>query len=285
MDEPNKEIERLRTQVSSLEKLSSLGMLSAGIAHEIQNPLNFVINFSKLSAKLVDDLREVVAEEQELLSPEAKQRVAELNEELDEIVGDLHANLQKIEEHGNRAISIIRGILLYSRGKEDEFIPTDLAKLVKEYVWLSYHSMRANYKGFNLTIREEYATDLPLQRVVPQDFSRAVLNLMNNACYAVWKKQQDNPPSDYVPTVTVQTALSADRVCVTIEDNGIGMSDEVKKKLFEAFFTTKPVGEGTGLGLSITRSIIEQKHQGRISFESEEGRFTRFVVEVPLRHT
>ena len=140
MDEPNKEIERLRTQVSSLEKLSSLGMLSAGIAHEIQNPLNFVINFSKLSAKLVDDLREVVAEEQELLSPEAKQRVAELNEELDEIVGDLHANLQKIEEHGNRAISIIRGILLYSRGKEDEFIPTDLAKLVKEYVWLSYHS-------------------------------------------------------------------------------------------------------------------------------------------------
>ena len=285
MDEPNKEIERLRMQVSSLEKLSSLGMLSAGIAHEIQNPLNFVINFSKLSAKLVEDLQDIVAEEQELLTPEAKQRVAELNEELDEIVGDLHANLQKIEEHGNRAISIIRGILLYSRGKEDEFIPTDLAKLVKEYVWLSYHSMRANYKGFNLTIREEYATGLPLQRVVPQDFSRAVLNLMNNACYAVWKKQHGTAQSDYVPTVTVRTVKQGDRACVTIEDNGVGMSDEVKKKLFEAFFTTKPVGEGTGLGLSITRSIIEQKHQGRISFESEEGRFTRFVVEVPLRHT
>ena len=281
MDEPNKEIERLRTQVSSLEKLSSLGMLSAGIAHEIQNPLNFVINFSKLSAKLVDDLREVVAEEQELLSPEAKQRVAELNEELDEIVGDLHANLQKIEEHGNRAISIIRGILLYSRGKEDEFIPTDLAKLVKEYVWLSYHSMRANYKGFNLTIREEYATDLPLQRVVPQDFSRAVLNLMNNACYAVYNKSKCVAVG-FEPVISVSLRREEDQVCLQIEDNGTGMPAAIKEQIFTPVYTTKPAGEGTGLGLSITRSIIEEKHKGTIQVDSEEGKFTRFTIRIPL---
>ena len=281
MDEPNKEIERLRTQVSSLEKLSSLGMLSAGIAHEIQNPLNFVINFSKLSAKLVDDLREVVAEEQELLSPEAKQRVAELNEELDEIVGDLHANLQKIEEHGNRAISIIRGILLYSRGKEDEFIPTDLAKLVKEYVWLSYHSMRATYKGFNLTIREEYATDLPLQRVVPQDFSRAVLNLMNNACYAVYNKSKCVAVG-FEPVISVSLRREEDQVCLQIEDNGTGMPAAIKEQIFTPFYTTKPAGEGTGLGLSITRSIIEEKHKGTIQVDSEEGKFTRFTIRIPL---
>ena len=281
MDEPNKEIERLRTQVSSLEKLSSLGMLSAGIAHEIQNPLNFVINFSKLSAKLVDDLREVVAEEQELLSPEAKQRIAELNEELDEIVGDLHANLQKIEEHGNRAISIIRGILLYSRGKEDEFIPTDLAKLVKEYVWLSYHSMRANYKGFNLTIREEYATGLPLQRVVPQDFSRAVLNLMNNACYAVYSKSK-RAAVGFEPVIAVSLRQEGDQICLQIEDNGTGMPDAVKEQIFKPFYTTKPAGEGTGLGLSITRTIIEEKHKGTIQVDSEEGKFTRFTIRIPV---
>ena len=281
MDEPNKEIERLRMQVSSLEKLSSLGMLSAGIAHEIQNPLNFVINFSKLSAKLVDDLREVVAEEQELLSPEAKQRVAELNEELDEIVGDLHANLQKIEEHGNRAISIIRGILLYSRGKEDEFIPTDLAKLVKEYVWLSYHSMRANYKGFNLTIREEYATDLPLQRVVPQDFSRAVLNLMNNACYAVYNKSKCVAVG-FEPVISVSLRREEDQVCLQIEDNGTGMPAAIKEQIFTPFYTTKPAGEGTGVGVSITRSIIEEKHKGTIQVDSEEGKFTRFTIRIPL---
>lgn len=281
MDEPNKEIERLRMQVSSLEKLSSLGMLSAGIAHEIQNPLNFVINFSKLSAKLVEDLQDIVAEEQELLTPEAKQRIAELNEELDEIVGDLHANLQKIEEHGNRAISIIRGILLYSRGKEDEFIPTDLAKLVKEYVWLSYHSMRANYKGFNLTIREEYATGLPLQRVVPQDFSRAVLNLMNNACYAVYSKSK-RAAVGFEPVIAVSLRQEGDQICLQIEDNGTGMPDAVKEQIFKPFYTTKPAGEGTGLGLSITRTIIEEKHKGTIQVDSEEGKFTRFTIRIPV---
>ena len=271
-------VEELQGQLQQSDKLASLGVLSAGIAHEIQNPLNFVINFSQMSNDMVDDLEDLFDERGIDLDSEE-------NAEIADTLHTLRSYLAKIAEHGHRATDIIQGILLYSRGKADQFMPTDLHGLLKKYVWLSFHAMRANLADFNVTIHEVYDPQITTVDLIPQDFSRAIINLMNNACYAVWKKQQDNPPSDYVPTVTVQTALSADRVCVTIEDNGIGMSDEVKKKLFEAFFTTKPVGEGTGLGLSITRSIIEQKHQGRISFESEEGRFTRFVVEVPLRHT
>ena len=271
-------IEELQGQLQQSDKLASLGVLSAGIAHEIQNPLNFVINFSQMSNDMVDDLEDLFDERGIDLDSEE-------NAEIADTLHTLRSYLAKIAEHGHRATDIIQGILLYSRGKADQFMPTDLPSWLKKYVWLSFHAMRANLADFNVTIHEVYDPQITTVDLIPQDFSRAIINLMNNACYAVWKKQQDNPPSDYVPTVTVQTALSADRVCVTIEDNGIGMSDEVKKKLFEAFFTTKPVGEGTGLGLSITRSIIEQKHQGRISFESEEGRFTRFVVEVPLRHT
>ena len=271
-------IEELQGQLQQSDKLASLGVLSAGIAHEIQNPLNFVINFSQMSNDMVDDLEDLFDERGIDLDSEE-------NAEIADTLHTLRSYLAKIAEHGHRATDIIQGILLYSRGKADQFMPTDLPSLLKKYVWLSFHAMRANLADFNVTIHEVYDPQITTVDLIPQDFSRAIINLMNNACYAVWKKQQDNPPSDYVPTFTVQTALSADWVCVTIEDNGIGMSDEVKKKLFEAFFTTKPVGEGTGLGLSITRSIIEQKHQGRISFESEEGRFTRFVVEVPLRHT
>ena len=271
-------VEELQGQLQQSDKLASLGVLSAGIAHEIQNPLNFVINFSQMANDMVDDLEDLFDERGIDLDSEE-------NAEIADTLHTLRSYLAKIAEHGHRATDIIQGILLYSRGKADQFMPTDLPSLLKKYVWLSFHAMRANLADFNVTIHEVYDPQITTVDLIPQDFSRAIINLMNNACYAVWKKQQDNPPSDYVPTVTVQTALSADRVCVTIEDNGIGMSDEVKKKLFEAFFTTKPVGEGTGLGLSITRSIIEQKHQGRISFESEEGRFTRFVVEVPLRHT
>ena len=271
-------IEELQGQLQQSDKLASLGVLSAGIAHEIQNPLNFVINFSQMSNDMVDDLEDLFDERGIDLDSEE-------NAEIADTLHTLRSYLAKIAEHGHRATDIIQGILLYSRGKADQFMPTDLPSLLKKYVWLSFHAMRANLADFNVTIHEVYDPQITTVDLIPQDFSRAIINLMNNACYAVWKKQQNNPPSDYVPTVTVQTALCADRVCVTIEDNGIGLSDEVKKKLFEAFFTTKPVGEGTGLGLSITRSIIEQKHQGRISFESEEGRFTRFVVEVPLRHT
>ena len=224
-------IEELQGQLQQSDKLASLGVLSAGIAHEIQNPLNFVINFSQMSNDMVDDLEDLFDEQGIDLDDEA-------NAEIADTLHTLRSYLAKIAEHGHRATDIIQGILLYSRGKADQFMPTDLHGLMKKYVWLSFHAMRANLADFNVTIHEEYDPNITEVDLIPQDFSRAIINLMNNACYAVWKKQHGNPQPGYVPTVTVQTALCADRVRVTIEDNGIGMSEEVKQKLFEAFFTT-----------------------------------------------
>lgn len=281
MEDPKKEIERLRLQIKKQEKLSALGMLSAGIAHEIQNPLNFVINFSKLSGKLVIDLREILEEEKDVLSPESWEKLTAIHDELSEIIQDLEENLHKIEEHGNRATNIIRGILLYSRGKEDEYIPSNIPQLVKEYVWLSYHSMRAQYKNFNISIRETYDESLPLLNVIPQDFSRAVLNIMNNACYAVYS-QSKVAPLNYQPTIRVDLKRDGDFMRLTIEDNGTGVPEEIRESVFNAFFTTKPAGEGTGLGLSITKTIIEEKHNGTIQLETKEGEYTRFTFLIPL---
>lgn len=275
-DNNKQEIERLKKQVSQQEKLASLGLLSAGIAHEIQNPLNFVINFSKLSCKLLQDMEEVLDELEEKLPADA-------DEELREIMADLKGNMNKIEENGNRASSIIRGILLYSRGKDDEYIPTDLRQLTKEYVWLSYHAVRANNKSFNVAIEEEYDETLPLVKVIPQDFSRAVLNLMNNACYAVFSKSKGATQKPYKPTIQVSLTKDEDKVRLIIEDNGPGITEEVKEKLYTPFFTTKPLGEGTGLGLSITKSIIEQKHNGTIELETQPNEFTRFIITIPIQ--
>lgn len=266
------EIMRLREEVKALEKLSSLGMLSAGIAHEIQNPLNFVINFSKISVRLSQDLDEILGEQQGAMS-------AEIREELSEITENLRKNLEKIGEHSERAISIIRGILLYSRSKEDEYIFTDVVKLVKEYVWLSYHAMRANHKGFNLSVIENYDTSLSPVNLIPCDFSRVVLNLMNNACYAVMTKAEQGG-DDFRPEIKVEVSKEEEGFCFVVADNGTGMPEEVRVKLFTPFFTTKPIGEGTGLGLSIARSIIEEKHNGKIEVETEEGKGTKMIIKL-----
>ncbi len=270
----NKQIEEMQERLRIQEKLSSLGMLSAGIAHEIQNPLNFVINFSRLSDNLLNELKQ-------LLDTECIHLPEEEQEEIGDILHDLTENLHKIAEHGNRAISIIQGILLYSRGKEDEYVPTDAARITKEYVWLGYHAMRANYKNFNISIHEDYAEGLPEVKLIPQDFSRMVLNIMNNACYAVWKKAQQYPDS-YQPIIQIKLVKEDNFLVLAIEDNGEGMSREVQQKLFEAFFTTKPVGQGTGLGMSIVKDIIEHKHHGSIHFASEEGQYTRFTFHIPM---
>lgn len=275
METLNKEVKELQEQLKRQEKLSSLGMLSAGIAHEIRNPLNFVINFSRLSENLLKDLHATLAEVSECLSEETK-------EDTEDILAALSDNLQKIMEHGNRAIDIIQGILLYSRGKENEYIPTDTARLTREYVRLSYHAMRANYKDFNISLSESYEEGLPLVKVIPQDFSSVVLNIMNNACYAVWKKAQENLCNDYRPAVRIDLRRKNNLLALTIEDNGEGMSEEVRQKLYEAFFTTKPVGQGTGLGMSIVKDIIENKHRGNISFTSEAGQYTCFTIHIPL---
>ena len=271
-----KRIEELEARLREQEKLGSLGLLSAGIAHEIQNPLNFVINFSKLSGQLLSDLDTIVDETGNRIPEESL-------EDIKDILSGLRENMDKIREHGDRAISIIRGILLYSRGKDDEFMPSQIQKLTKEYVWLAYHAMRANYKNFNIAIHEDYAKDIPPVRLIPQDFSRAVLNVMNNACYAVFSKSKGVAENPYSPTIKVRLAKDSDRVRLVIEDNGPGITKEVKEKLYTPFFTTKPVGEGTGLGLSITKSIIEQKHNGTIEMESEPNEFTRFTITIPIK--
>lgn len=269
----NNQVESLQQRLRQQEKLASLGMLSAGIAHEIQNPLNFVINFSKMSTKLLADLVEIVDENEQAL-PEADR------EEVDDIVADLKENMARIVEHGERAISIIQGILLVSRGKDNEFLPTDVVRVVKEYVWLSYHAMRANYKGFNISISEDYQQGLPQVMAIPQDLSRAVLNLMNNACYTTWKKAQEQE-SDYTPHIDVKVAMESGYITVTITDNGEGMSPEIQQRLYENFFTTKPIGEGTGLGMGITRDIIENKHGGTLTFTTEQGQGTSFTFTIP----
>lgn len=269
------QVENLQEQLKQQEKLASLGLLTAGIVHEIRNPLNFVINFGKLSRDLIKDLGEDLEDVEKDVDEETLEDIRDIMASLDE-------NLEKIKEHGERAISIIQNILLYSRGKEDERIPTDVCKLVKEYVWLSYHAMRANLKDFNISVEEQYDEGIPLQSVVPQDLSRAVLNVMNNACYAVWEKSQTGL-KDYKPTVSVKVARQGNELAISITDNGTGMSEEVKQRLFNTFFTTKPTGQGTGLGMYITRKIIEEKHQGRIEFDSEHGQFTTFTLIIPLK--
>lgn len=269
------ELARLREQIAKQEKMASLGMLTAGIAHEIQNPLNFVINFSKMSGKLLEDLEDILSEGSMSLSEDDR-------EELTEIMEDLKENVRRIAENGDRASSIIRNILLYSRGKEDEYLPTDLCRLTKEYVSLSYHAMRANHKNFNVTFEEDYDKTLPQVSVIPQDFSRAVLNIMNNACYAVFAKSRGATGCGYNPTIRISLHKDGDSARLVIEDNGTGISPDIRKHLFTPFFTTKPVGEGTGLGLSITKSIIEQKHHGTIKVESEPGQYSRFTISIPL---
>ncbi len=270
-----KQIETLQQQLKQQEKLASLGMLSAGIAHEIQNPLNFVINFSKMSDNLLKDLTEIVEENEENFP-------AEDREEIEDIVADLKENMAKIVEHGERAISIIQGILLVSRGKENEYIPSDVPHIVKEYVWLSYHAMRANHKNFNISIHEEYQEGLPMMMVIPQDLSRAILNLMNNACYTVWKKAQKSG-EEYTPTIGVKVTAKDEQLTIAISDNGEGMTDEVKQRIYENFFTTKPVGQGTGLGMAIVKDIVENKHHGTLTFDTQEGQGSTFYITIPIK--
>jgi signal transduction histidine kinase len=269
------QIDLLKQQLQQLEKRAALGVLSAGIAHEVQNPLNFVINFSKMSEKLLQDLADIVEDNEDRLPEEDR-------EDVEDIIESLKTNLAKIVEHGERAVSVVQSILMMSRGKENEFLPADVCKIVKEYVWMSYHDLRANYKDFNIAIHEHYQEGLPPMMVIPQDLSRAVLNVMNNACYAVWKKKQ-TASDDYQPEVTVSVKVENGNLVISFADNGEGMSEEVKQRLYENFFTTKPIGQGTGLGMGITRDIIENKHGGTMSFESVEGEGATFTFTLPIR--
>ena len=278
-EDVQKQIAYLQEQLNKQEKMASLGLLSAGIAHEIQNPLNFVINFSKMSAQLLNDLQAIVDANGDKLDKDDQA-------DLQDISADLKENLAKIQEHGERAISIIRGILLQSRGKAGEKLPTDVGQLVHEYVWLSYHAMRANDKNFNIAIEEDIPADMPKVMVIPQDISRAVLNVMNNACYTVKERTAQEGP-EYKPTIKVKVAFtpngSEGEVRIDITDNGMGMTPEVKARIFENFFTTKPAGQGTGLGMGITYDIITKNHNGQLLIESEPLVGSTFTFIIPVK--
>jgi two-component system NtrC family sensor kinase len=263
------ELRTTQAQLIQSEKMASLGELTAGIAHEIQNPLNFVNNFADVSAELVAELEE-----------EQKQPVPDVGLE-DELLTDLKQNLLKISQHGQRASSIVRGMLAHSRTSTGERQPTDLNVIADEYLRLAYHGLRAKDKSFNATLQTDFAAILPLVQAVGPDVGRVLLNLFNNAFYAVQKRQQTGEPG-YVPTVRVTTRRAGDDVEVRVRDNGPGIPEAVRQKIFQPFFTTKPSGEGTGLGLSLSHDIIVQSHGGTLSVESQEGEFTEFTVRLPF---
>ena len=258
------------------EKLASLGSLTAGIAHEIKNPLNFVNNFAELTVELVDELRDVLGA-----------HIAGFNEPeqslIEESLGALRQNAAAISRHGKQADNIVQGMLAHSRGAAGEFRPINVSALLDEHVKLAYHGMRARDVGFNISIDARYdPAVLPID-AVPQDLGRVFLNIVNNGCYAMREKRQ-TAPSSYQPTLTVSTRELGDAVEVRIRDNGIGMPDEVRERIFNPFFTTKPAGEGTGLGLSISFDIIVQVHKGTLHVDSAPGEYTEFIITLP-RHT
>ena len=275
LEEALQRLKETQDQLVVQEKMASLGALTAGIAHEIKNPLNFVTNFAVLSADLLKDLRDVIAPARGALSPDDSAY-------LDGILADLTTNLERIREHGKRADSIVRGMLAHSRGGSGQPEVVDLNALVAEAVNLAYHGLRATDSTFNVAIETDYDSSLPQVLVVPQDLSRVFLNIVNNACYAAHQKKLQSGDG-FRPTLRVSTRNAADSVEVRIHDNGTGIPKGAVQKIFNPFFTTKPTGSGTGLGLSLSYQIVVEQHKGTIKVNTEVGHFTEFVITLPKR--
>jgi signal transduction histidine kinase len=260
------------------EKMASLGQLTAGIAHEIKNPLNFVNNFAGLSVELLDELKETA--EPAIATLDEKHRA-----EVDETIGMLTSNLEKIAEHGRRADGIVRSMLEHSRGGTGERRSVDLNALVDEALNLAYHGGRAQDQSFNITLERDFDTAIAPIELVPQDITRVCLNLFSNGFYASAKRQKEGGDPKFKPTLKVSTRDLGDAVQICARDNGIGIPADMKDKLFQPFFTTKPTGEGTGLGLSISYDIVTQEHGGTIEVESSVGEFTEFTIRLPRTRT
>jgi ligand-binding sensor domain-containing protein/signal transduction histidine kinase len=274
-----------QTQLIASEKLASLGALTAGIAHEIQNPLNFVNNFSDVNKELLEELKEELEEGSRQLAAGSRQSVEDKIKSAEDIANDLIGNEQKINHHGKRAESIVKGMLLHSRGSSGHKEPTDINALADEYLRLSYHGFRAKDKSFNADYKTDFDPNLPKINVVPQDIGRVLLNLINNAFYAVQVKTHggaslQQTPSPHKPTVTVSTQKNSHGIEISVKDNGPGIPDNIKDKIFQPFFTTKPTGQGTGLGLSLAYDIVKA-HGGEIRIESKEGEGSAFLIQLP----
>ncbi len=260
------ELKNTQTQLIQSEKMASLGELTAGIAHEIQNPLNFVNNFSEVNAELIDDMYQEME----------KGNI----DEIKAIANDIKENEKKIIFHGKRADAIVKGMLQHSRNSSGEKEPTDINALTDEYLRLGYHGLRAKDKSFNATLESDFDETIGKINIVPQDIGRVILNLFTNAFYSVSEKQKLNV-DDYHPTVWVSTKKIKNAVEIKVKDNGMGVPQKVIHKIFQPFFTTKPTGAGTGLGLSLSYDIVTKGHGGEIKIETEEGKFAVFTIHLP----
>jgi PAS domain S-box-containing protein len=269
-----RDLKAAQASLIQAEKMASLGQLTAGIAHEIKNPLNFVNNFADLSVELLDELKETAAPA--IAALEDHKRA-----EIDETIGMLTGNLEKIAEHGRRADGIVKSMLEHSRGTSGERRSVHLNGLIEDALNLAYHGARAQDASFNITLERDFADTIAPIELVPQDITRVCLNLIGNGFYAATKRQREESDPKFKPTLKVSTRDLGDAVEVQVRDNGIGIAPEIKDKLFQPFFTTKPTGEGTGLGLSISYDIVTQQHGGTITVDSEVGDFTEFTVRLP----
>jgi signal transduction histidine kinase len=272
--ELSQSLDELRTAQDRLvqtEKLASLGQLTAGIAHEIKNPLNFVNNFSALSAELVDELNDV-------LKPAALD--GKVREEIDELTHMLKGNLEKVVQHGKRADSIVKNMLLHSREGAGEHRPADINAIVEESLNLAYHGARAERSGFNITLQRDLDPEAGMIDLYPQEITRVFLNLISNGFYAATKRKEAGDDG-FEPTLSASTRSLGNKVEIRIRDNGTGIPLEVKEKMFNPFFTTKPAGEGTGLGLSMSHDIVVKQHGGKIDVDTEPGAFTEFIITLP----
>jgi len=261
------ELKATQAQLIQSEKMASLGELTAGIAHEIQNPLNFVNNFSEVSNELLDEMTE------QLEKGNAKEAKA--------IANEVKMSLEKINLHGKRADGIVKSMLQHSRTSNNKKEPTDINVLADEYLRLAYHGLRAKDKSFNAAIKTDYDENIGLIKIISQDIGRVILNLITNAFYAVMEKKKLHPEG-YEPTVTVSTEKIDNKIIVNVKDNGTGIPQKALDKIFQPFFTTKPTGQGTGLGLSLSYDIVTKGHGGELKVETKEGEYTGFSIILPL---
>jgi signal transduction histidine kinase len=270
-----KSLDDLRTTQDRLvqtQKLASLGQLTAGIAHEIKNPLNFVNNFSGLSSELIDELQEALGD---------VSLIEKRHSEITELMDTLRGNLDKVIQHGKRADAIVKNMLQHSREGSGEHGPVDINALVEECLSLAWHGARAEKQGFAITRKQSFDPSAGQVDIFAQDITRALLNLISNGFYAATKRNTATNGGDYEPTLTASTRNLGDRVEIRIRDNGTGIPPDVKQKMFNPFFTTKPTGEGTGLGLSISHDIIVKQHAGSIDVDTQPGEFTEIIVTLP----